>query len=189
MQSYLYLEGRKAREAYNNREFDLTYFQIEAGFWPTSNLQLAAYTIFGDQIDYANTRLGNRFRINPWLSYNLGKHLRFSFDHNFERMTVQDARLYTANISQLTAVYQFNVRTFFRTIFQYVDYDYNPSNYTFNIDSEDRRFFTQWLFSYKINPRTVLFLGYSDNYRGSQDFGLTQSNRTFFIKLGYAWVL
>jgi hypothetical protein len=35
----------------------------------------------------------------------------------------------------------------------------------------------------------VLFLGYSDNYNGSQDFGLTQSNRTFFIKLGYAWVL
>jgi hypothetical protein len=189
MQSYLYLEGRKAREAYNNREFDLTYFQIEAGFWPTSNLQLATYTIFGDQIDYANTRLGSRFRINPWLSYNLGKHLRFSFDHNYERMSVQDARLYTANISQLTAVYQFNVRTFFRTILQYVDYNYNPDNYTFNIDSEDRRFFTQWLFSYKLNPRTVLFLGYSDNYNGSQDFRLTQSNRTFFIKLGYAWVL
>ena len=190
MQSYLNTNARKSREAYNNREFDLTYFQIEAGFWPTSNLQLGAYTIFGDQIDYANTRLGNRFRINPWLSYNLGKHLRFSFDHNYEQMTVQNARLYTANISQLTAVYQFNVRTFFRTILQYVDYDYNPGNYTYDIeDSEVKRFFTQLLFSYKINPRTVLFLGYSDNYKGSQDFGLTQSNRTLFIKLGYAWVL
>ncbi len=189
MQSYLNTTGRKTREAYNYREFDLTYFQIEAGFWPTSNLQLSAYTIFGDQIDYANTRLGNRFRINPWLSYNLGKHLRLSFDHNYEQMIVHDARLYTANLSQLTAVYQFNVRTFFRTILQYVDYDYNPDNYTFNIASADRRFFTQLLFSYKFNPRTVLFLGYSDNYNGSQDFGLTQSNRTFFIKLGYAWVL
>ena len=189
MQSYLYIGGWKTMQAYSNREFDLTYFQIEGNFWPTSNLQLGAYTILGDRIDYANTRLGNRFRINPWLSYNLGKHLRFSFDHNYERMIVQDARLYTANISQLTAVYQFNVRTFFRTILQYVDYDYNPSNYTYAIDSKDRRFFTQLLFSYKINPRTVLFLGYTDNYHGSQDFGLTQSNRTFFIKLGYAWVL
>lgn len=189
MQSYLSIVGSKTREAYANREFDLTFGTIQGGFWPTSNLQLGAYTIFGNQIDYANTRLGKRFRMNPWLSYNLGKHLRFSFNHNYERMTVGDARLYTANISQLTAIYQFNVRTFFRTIVQYVDYDYNPANYTFEIDSEDRRFFTQLLFSYKINPRTVLFLGYTDNYEGTQDFGLTQSDRTFFIKLGYAWVL
>ena len=189
MQSSLFLRGWRTREAYANQEFDITYFLIQGGIWPTSNLQLNAYTMFGDQIDYANTRLGKRFRLNPWLTYNLGKHLRLSLDHTYERMTVQEARLYTANISQLTAIYQFNVRTFFRTIIQYVDYEYNPSNYTFNIDSEDRRFFTQLLFSYKFNPRTVLFLGYTDNYQGSQDFELTQSDRTFFIKLGYAWVL
>ena len=114
---------------------------------------------------------------------------RFSLNHTYERMNVQDVRLYNANISQLTAVYQFNVRTFFRSIIQFVNYNYNPSNYTFDIDSEYKRFFTQLLFSYKINPRTVLFLGYSDNYQGDQDIKLTQSNRTFFVKLGYAWVL
>ena len=88
----------------------------------------------------------------------------------------------------MLAVYQFNVRTFFRATIQYVNYDYNPSNYTFEIDSKYKRFFTQLLFSYKINLRTVLFLGYSDNYTGGQDLGLTQSDRTFFMKLGYAWV-
>jgi len=189
MQSSLYIEGYRAMQAYNNHEFDLNYFMIQGGFWPTSNLQLMAYAMLGDKIDYANTRLGKRTRINPRLSYYLGKHLRISFDHNYERMNVQDVRLYTANISQLTAHYQFNIRTFFRTIIQYVNYNYNPDNYTFDIDAEDERFFTQLLFSYKINPRTVLFLGYTGNYQGSQDFGLTQSNRTFFIKLGYAYVL
>ena len=101
------------------------------------DLQIGALAIIGDQIDYANARLGSRFRVNPWLSYNLGRHIRLALDHNFERMRVNDARLYTANISQLTAVYQFNVRTFFRTILQYVNYDYNPDNYTFEQDSED----------------------------------------------------
>jgi hypothetical protein len=189
MQSFLYLQGRIAREAYNNSEFDITYFLVQGGFWPASNLQLGASTIFGNQIDYANTRLGKRLRINPWLSYNFGKHLRLSLNHNYERMTVHDAHLYTANISQLSAIYQFNVRTFFKTIIQYVDYDYNPDNYTYEIDSKNKRLFTQLLFSYKINPRTVLFLGYTDDYHGSQEFELTQSDRTFFIKLGYAWVL
>jgi len=94
-----------------------------------------------------------------------------------------DARLYTANISQMSAVYQLNVRTFFRAILQYEDYDYNPSNYTFPIDPEYKHFFIQLLFSYKINARTVLFLGYSDNYIGGPDFDLKQANRTFFVKL------
>jgi hypothetical protein len=189
MQSSIFMRGWITREGYNKRQFDQAVFVIEGGFWPTSKLQLYASTIFGDQIDYANTRLGKRFRLSPYLTYNFGKHLRFSFAHTFERMTVQDARLYTANISQSTAVYQFNVRTFFRAILQYVDYDYNPNNYTFPIDSRYKRFFTQLLFSYKINARTVLFLGYSDNYFGSQKYGLTQSDRTFFVKIGYAWVL
>ncbi len=189
MQSYFYIRGGREREAYNRREFDLTYFLTEGSFWPTSNLQLYALTIYGDQVDYANTRSGTRLRIMPQMSYNLGKHLRLSLNHNYERMTVQDARLYTANISQISAIYQFNVRTFFRALIQYVDYDYNPSNYLFDIDSRNKRILTQLLFSYKINPRTVLFIGYSDNYLGTQDYGLTQFDRTFFMKLGYAWVL
>ena len=57
------------------------------------------------------------------------------------------------------------------------------------IGSDDRLLLSQLLFSYKITPRTVLFLGYTDNYQGTEDFGLTQSSRTIFAKLGYAWVL
>jgi len=34
-----------------------------------------------------------------------------------------------------------------------------------------------------------IFLGYSDNYFGAREFDLTQRDRTFFVKLGYAWVL
>jgi len=86
-------------------------------------------------------------------------------------------------------VYHFNVRTFLRGIFQYVNYDYNVANYTFERDPEYKHFFSQLLFSYKINPFTVFFLGYSDNYLGSQDYDLTQSDRTVFMKLSYAWVM
>ena len=87
----------------------------------------------------------------------------------------------------MTAVYQFNVRTFFRSILQYVNYDYNPSLYSDDIDPEYEHFFSQILFSYKINPWTVFYLGYSNNYQGSNEFDLIQSDRTFFVKLGYAW--
>jgi hypothetical protein len=43
----------------------------------------------------------------------------------------------------------------------------------------------------------VLFVGYSDDYIGGRgivdfdgaDLDLTQSDRTFFVKIGYAWLL
>jgi hypothetical protein len=35
----------------------------------------------------------------------------------------------------------------------------------------------------------VLFVGYSDNYRGDQVVDLTQTDRALFVKVGYAWVL
>ena len=62
---------------------------------------------------------------------------------------------------------------------------------------QTRSMFSQILFSYKINPQTVFFLGYSDNYRnrdytddlGRCDDSLYQTNRTIFTKIGYAWML
>ena len=54
---------------------------------------------------------------------------------------------------------------------------------------EFKRFFTQLLFSYKINPRTVLFLGYTDNYFDGHEYGMTKKDYTFFAKIGYAWVM
>jgi hypothetical protein len=35
----------------------------------------------------------------------------------------------------------------------------------------------------------VLFVGYSDNQLGLQDISLTRTDRTFFFKIGYAWIL
>jgi len=78
---------------------------------------------------------------------------------------------------------------FIRSIFQYVNYDYNIENYSYELDPRYEHLFTQILFSYKINPQTVFFLGYSDNYLGNQDINLTRSDRTFFMKIGYAWTL
>jgi len=189
MQSYAQVNYRFTQEAYGGLEFDQNLLQINTNFRPTADLYAGFYGVIGDRIDYANTRPGRRIRLNPYAEYRLGIHLRLILDHTFERMNVDGGRLYTANITQAMAVYQFSRRALLRSILQYVDYRYNSAIYNFEINPVYRRFFTQLLFSYKINPRTVLFLGYTDNYYGSHEFGLTQADRTFFVKLGYAWVL
>jgi len=189
MRSHSHFRSVVSQEVYNGKRFDLTYFTSCFGFYPISNVWFHTHALFGDRIDYANTRIGKRFSIDPEISLNLGRHLQLDFGHTYETMRVNDKRLYTANISQMKAVYHFNVRTFVRGIFQYVNYDYNVTNYTVDQNPEYKHFFTQLLFSYKINPFTVFFLGYTDNYFGNQDYDLTQSDRTLFMKLSYAWVI
>jgi hypothetical protein len=187
LQTYFMFYASRVLEGYGERNFlqwsAEVYFQMQ----PAANLQFYMNADFGDRIDYENVRLGRRFRVNPNLTLNVGKRLAFQLDHNYERMSVNDRELYTANISQGSAIYHLNARTYLRAIVQYVDYDYNAGNYTFPIDPEYAHFFSQLLFSYKLNPRTVLFLGYTDNARGNQDYRLARYDRTIFMKVSYSW--
>jgi hypothetical protein len=80
------------------------------------------------------------------------------------------------------------VRTFLRAIFQYTDVERAPGLYIVPVDSRTRTLFSQLLFSYKLNPQTVFFVGYSDDSAALGRIDLTRTDRTFFLKLGYAWV-
>jgi hypothetical protein len=77
-----------------------------------------------------------------------------------------------------------------RAILQYEDLTRNPVLYTAErVTPRDQALFTQLLFSYKLNPQTVLFLGYSDNSTADDRIDLTRTDRTLFFKVGYALVL
>jgi hypothetical protein len=189
LQSHAVVQAIAARRMYNGVSFDVRDLFIHNCMTPVGNLHWGINLYYGDQIDFANTRLGKRFRLSTHASQGVGAHMRYSLSYTFEQMDIESEKLYTANLADGSLVYQFNARTFIRAILQYVDYDYVPELYTFDIDEERKRFFSQLLFSYKINPQTVLFLGYSDRYLGNQIYSLTQADRTFFMKIGYSWQL
>ena len=69
------------------------------------------------------------------------------------------------------------------------DLDRDPALYEFPVEGSSRGVFTQFLFSYKLNAQTVVFLGYSDNSLGARGIDLVRSDRTLFFKIGYAWVM
>jgi len=185
-QSNLALRIYRSEEAYGGSEYGLTYVHFSGGFRPHPDLRFYLYGYSGDRIDYANNRPADWVQLVPSLLWSPGEHLHLSAGHTWEKLTVGGGELYTAGISSLRAIYQFTVRTFLRAIVQYVNYDRNTALYTFPIAPEYRHLFTQLLFSYTINPRTVFYLGHSDNGYGSQEYSLTQADRTVFVKLGYA---
>ena len=85
-------------------------------------------------------------------------------------------------------MFHLNLRTYIRAIVQYTDIDRTTGLYQFPVADQSRRVFTQWLFNYKVNPQTVVLLGYSDNAMGDRTVDLTRANRTLFLKVGYAWL-
>ena len=189
-QSFFSLDVGRRRRFYNGRTFDETfsntYFEME----PTGNLFVGLFMRFSDEIDFANTRPGRVLQLEPSIRWDLGRHLRARVSHVFQRLEVDAGRLYTANLTQSSLVYQFNVRTFVRAILQYTDIQRTVGLYDDpeDVDASTEGLFSQLLFSYKLNPQTVLFAGYSDELSGSERINLQRENRVIFLKLGYAWV-
>jgi hypothetical protein len=165
-----------------------TFFTLYSEMQPTGDLFLSLSLNRGGEIDFVNTQAGDLLQISPTVRYDLGRHLRAQLSQVYQRLDVGDGNLFTANLTQLSGIYQLNVRTFVRAILQYTDVKRNPALYLTAVDESTKALFSQLLFSYKLNPQTVLFLGYSDDSAADQRIDLTRADRTFFLKLGYAWV-
>jgi hypothetical protein len=187
LQSNIVVQYDKSREFYLAKYYDLDNIIVVTELKPIGGLRLNAIVQVGDAIDYTNARQANGMNLLPSLEFSLGRHINVNLQHAYQRLSREGGEIFTANLSQVNLIYNFNVRTFFRVIVQYLDVARNPDLYSFPIADKTQTVFTQFLFSYKINPQTVLFIGYSDNYLGYTNIDVTQTSRTFFVKLGYAW--
>jgi hypothetical protein len=188
MQSLLEFDYYRNKEYFDGVTYDInryeTFFQIK----PSGKLAFEFFGQIGDNIDFANSRAADSVFLNPKVELRISRPLNFQFDHSYQTLDVEGGRLFTANLSQFRVVYQFNVRMFVRAIIQYLDLTQNQELYTFPVEPKTQELFTQFLFSYKLNPQTVVFVGYSDNRLGLQDIDLLQTDRTFFLKVGYAFL-
>ena len=187
-QSFTSLNVARRDRFFNGVTFRDTFSTLYSEMQPSGNLFLSLSLNYGGEIDFVNTRAGDLLQISPSVRYDLGRHLRTQLSHVYQRLDVRGGELFTANLTQLSGVYQLNVRTFLRAILQYTDVQRNPALYLAAVDKRTEALFSQFLFSYKLNPQTVLFLGYSDTSAADQRIDLTRTDRTFFLKLGYAWV-
>lgn len=191
-QSNVWANPNWIRRTFDGATYDLFEFWGGASVRPTGSLRLALDGFVGDGIDFRNSRKGRQLRVSPAVDLRAGRHLDVRLSGSFQRMTREGDEVFTALVSQLRAVYNLDPRTFVRVLLQYRDTDRSAATNPGLATLEDRGLSTQVLFSYKLNPLTVLFVGYSDDRRGEDPVDgavvpLTQTRRAFFIKLGYAW--
>jgi hypothetical protein len=188
-QTQITLKGNLGKRVFMGNIFSTNSVEANFSILPNASLQVRLGGAYGNQVDYVNVRPAVQVMFNPGIQYKAGKSITINLDHVYEQLNVDAGRLYTANVSNLQIQYHFSRRAFFRTILQYIDYRYNTENYVSYQDPEYKHLFTQVLFSYRLNPQTMLFLGYSDDYYGIGYSPIKQTNRTLFLKVGYALVL
>ncbi|MDH3351549.1 MAG: carbohydrate binding family 9 domain-containing protein, partial [Gammaproteobacteria bacterium] len=156
---------------------------------PRGGLLLGVWARYGDQVDFANSRLGDQLRVEPFLDWNISRHLFLKFEATMLQLDTKEGRnVFDAGVYDVRMTWQFNRRSFLRFTTQIQDIDRNPDAYIDEVDANTRRVGRQLLFSYKLNPQTVFFLGYSDNHLDDDDLDrLEETDRTLFLKVGYAW--
>ncbi|HEX2450442.1 MAG TPA: DUF5916 domain-containing protein, partial [Gemmatimonadales bacterium] len=186
-QTSVLLEGFQNRQRLSGIDHDLTNGRVTIQSQPTGSARLALVARFGEELDVANNRTAKNLALSPSARLYLGRRLNLDLQHDFQRLrTPEGERIFTANLLQTRLVYHLNLRTFVRAIVQYEHLDRNPAAYGFPVEQTTSSLFTQFLISYKLNPQTVAFVGYSDSHFGNDTNELTRADRTFFVKLGYA---
>lgn len=176
------------REYYQGRTYDNFRHNIGWSIRPSGAYSLGINATLGGAVDFANARKADQTRVDVNGTFNLFGRLSGEAGHTYQALDVAGGRLFTANLTQAKVLFHLNLRTYIRAIVQYTDIDRTTGLYRFPVPDQTRRVFTQWLFNYKINPQTVLLLGYSDNAMGDRTVDLTRANRTLFMKVGYAWL-
>ena len=189
MQSYIELGMIRRRQFYDGVTYYQTLRTLYAEAKPTGSVSYGLYLRHGDEIDFANSRPGTLLQVEPWVDLRLGKHLALDLDYRYQELEVAGDTLFTAKITELRGTWQFSTRMFVRWIAQHRDVERDAALYVDPVDDRSRSWANQLLFSYKINPRTLVFAGYSDGHSSIDTNPLERQTETLFLKLSYAWQL
>ncbi len=167
--------------------FDQSFYWVSANFRPMTSLQLGVNYNGGDAVDFASLLPADRINYSIWGNWQVNRYWYASINYNKSKLDRDDGNLFKADIVNLNSTYQFDKQQYIRLTVRYRDVDYNQAIST---DSDSKRMARQLLYAYKINPRTVFFLGYSDG--GFEDDSVNRFERTsrsIFSKFSYAFQL
>jgi hypothetical protein len=174
---YFLFNNEEFRGVYNknaNRFFinfqSQTLQSIRGGF----NINFGKY-IVRDEIPY----VGYGYSVYVWNDIKPFDRLIFSNEYNYFELSKSygGEKLYAGYIFRNKTTYQFSKNAFLRIVFQY--------------DSFMKEFYIDPLFSYKLNPFTIFYIGSSHNFTEMPETtGVSkyaESQRQIFMKIQYLW--
>jgi hypothetical protein len=174
---------------YRGQTFSNFRHNLDVSIRPSGAVSLFLDSSYGYNVDFANARRARATRYTAGTTLNAFARLTGEVTLTEQRFSTEARqRIFIARLTQGQANYHFTPRAFARVILQYTDVSRNAAAYLQPVPPATRRLFSQLLFSYKVNPQSVLLAGYSDNADGGTTPDLVRTDRTFFLKVGYAFL-
>jgi len=142
----------------------------------------------GDEVDFANNRLGRGASVNVNAQIRPSNHLALGLTAGVRWLNISEDRLFTSQVERLRATYTFNERMFLRAIVQNQRTNRDRDLYGSPVDQYGGSLAGQLLYAYKLNWQTVFYVGYGDLREATANEGeLEPSSRQFFAKVSYAF--
>ena len=147
-----------------------TFEKLSGGFY----LEIGKYIVRQD-----NAYVGYGFQFETWQTIKPIDRLTLENDYTYYQLSKSygGEKLYTGYLFRNKSTFQFNKNLFLRLIFQY--------------DSFQKTFEVDPLFSYKLNPFTIFYIGSTHNFASlPNQEGISQfvpTARQFFLKVQYLW--
>ena len=186
MQSTFVISPSRRKLLFGGIEHDLNRVEGSAEIRPSGSATFLVGYRIGDFVDFRNSRKSFGLVLTPGAQLYLGRSVSVGLALTHQRLRWEGNAVYTANLSEGRIIYHFNTRAFVRAIVQHRLTERDPTLYVNPIDARAEKLFGQFLFSYEVTPQTVVFVGYSDGYIGSDDVDLLRQMRSLFLKFGYA---
>ena len=189
LQTWFQFAYEESTELWEGVDYDQKEGRVYFEITPTRGVYLSMLGTYGDKIDYTNNRLGKATIIEPFVMWNITQKLLLRLKGVSSKLETPDGEMiFDATVLDARLTWQFNLRSFLRLTLQNTDVERNLQEYVEEEDAQSQDLGLQLLYSYKINPQTVFFLGYSDQYLDDDSVEeLTATDRTWFMKVGYAW--
>ncbi len=170
----------------NSAQFNLDFSFIYGEIRPIANFYISNLLLKSDAVDYANNRKGEKVQLLPIIQWDVNDAVNIKLEHTFEKMTVLNDELYTANLTDLRVNYQFNSDSKVRLSLIHNNMVFNPSNYTFDIDKKSISLGSQLVYSYRFDALSAFYLGLSSNAVDNDAInGLTTNQKSVFLKLSH----
>ncbi len=192
-ETYAYLGALTRVRFWNDQLFDETFFTSYSQTTARPGLVFGLFLRGGDQLDLAASRLGHGSVVEPSLTLDIGRGVNFNLNHSRQRLRRDGGTAFDAKVVDTRISWQLDPRQRLRLSVQASDVERDPALYALPVNGRGRDVAAQLLYSYKLNPRSALYAGYShgafadDRIDTPDRSGLFDSSRSVFLKLSYAW--
>jgi len=173
---------------WDGQMFDETFYTcyIETQLLP--GLKVGSWQRIGDMLDLKASRMGRGVAWEPFVELDVGRGINVTLNHTHQRLKRDGGTAFDAKVIDGRLSWQLDPRQRLRLSVQASEVERNQALYTETVNEDARDLAAQLLYSYKVNPRTALYAGYSQGgYADDLQESFFNNTRSVFLKLSYAW--